>query len=63
MERLIEKKAALQAKLPALEEAPEGVPGPSAPSQGARAQVEIHQPPSSSHTSLKVQNSTSPRGK
>ena len=59
MEKLIEKKAALQAKLPAFEEAPEGA-RPSAPPQGARAQVQIHQ--SSSQASLK-QNSTAPRGK
>ena len=50
MEKLIEKKAALQAKLPVLNEAPEGAQ-PSAPPQKIRAQVQIHQ--SSSQASLK----------
>ena len=58
MERLIERKAALQAKLPLLNEAPEGTQ-PSAPPQ-KKAQVQIHQ--SSSQVSLK-QNPTTPRGK
>ena len=58
MERLIERKAALQAKLPVLNEAPEGTQ-PSAPPQ-KKAQVQIHQ--SSSQVSLK-QHPTTPRGK
>ena len=40
MERLIERKAALQSKLPVLNEAPESAE-PSAPPQ-KRAQVQIH---------------------
>ena len=58
MERLIERKAALQAKLPVLNEAHESAE-PSAPPQ-KRAQVQIHQ--FSSQVSLK-QNPTTPRGK
>ena len=58
MERLIERKAALQSKLPVLNEAPESAE-PSAPPQ-KKAQVQIHQ--SSSQVTLK-QNPTTPHGK
>ena len=60
MEKLIQKKAALQARLPSNETNSQAAPS-APPAQDNRATVEIHSQPSTSHSSSKIQSSASVR--